>query len=63
MGVPPADCLVIEDSRYGVQAAVAAGMRVAGYSGSVIPADALHEAGATIVIDDMRKIPELLDIL
>ena len=47
MGVPPADCLVIEDSRYGVQAAVAAGMRVAGYSGSVIPADALHEAGAT----------------
>ena len=63
MGVPPADCLVIEDSRYGVQAAVAAGMRVAGYSGSVIPADALHEAGATIVIDDMRKIPDLLDVL
>jgi HAD superfamily hydrolase (TIGR01509 family) len=61
MGAPPAHCLVIEDSRYGVQAARAAGMRVIGYSGSVISAEALHEAGASVVIDDMRKIPDLLD--
>jgi HAD superfamily hydrolase (TIGR01509 family) len=61
MGVEPAACLVIEDSRYGVLAARAAAMRVVGYSGSVVSADALHEAGAHVVIDDMRKIPELLD--
>jgi HAD superfamily hydrolase (TIGR01509 family) len=63
MAVEPAGCLVIEDSRYGVQAARSAGMRVIGYSGSVISAEALHEAGATVVIDDMRKIPGLLDTL
>jgi HAD superfamily hydrolase (TIGR01509 family) len=63
MGVEPARCLVIEDSRYGVQAARAADMRVVGYSGSVISAAALHEAGASVVIDDMRKIPGLLDTL
>jgi len=63
MGLEPARCLVIEDSRYGVLAARAAQMRVVGYSGSVIPAEVLHEAGADVVIDDMRKIPELLDQL
>jgi HAD superfamily hydrolase (TIGR01509 family) len=63
MGVRPAASLVIEDSRYGVLAARAAEMRVVGYSGSVIPADVLHEAGASVVIDDMRKIPELLDLV
>ena len=63
MGVAPGACLVIEDSRYGVLAARAAHMRVVGYSGSVIPADVLHEAGAHVVIDDMRKIPELLDLV
>lgn len=63
MGVPPRHCLVIEDSRYGVQAARAAGMRVVGYSGSVVPAEALHQEGAHVVIDDMRTIPDLLDTL
>ncbi len=62
MGVAPDRCLVIEDSRYGVLAARSAAMRVIGYSGSVVSADALHAAGAHVVIDDMRKIPELLDL-
>jgi hypothetical protein len=38
-------------------------MRVVGYSGSVISAEVLHGAGASVVIDDMRKIPGLLDTL
>jgi HAD superfamily hydrolase (TIGR01509 family) len=59
MGVEPAGCVVVEDSRYGVQAGRAAGMDVLGYAGGVTPGDAL--AGPrTIVFDDMRLLPELL---
>ena len=59
MGVDPAGCVVVEDSRYGVQAARAAGMDVLAYAGGLTPADVL--AGArTIVFDDMRSLPELL---
>jgi HAD superfamily hydrolase (TIGR01509 family) len=59
MGADPAKCVVVEDSRYGVQAARAAGMDVLGYAGGVTPGDVL--AGQrTIVFDDMRSLPELL---
>jgi HAD superfamily hydrolase (TIGR01509 family) len=59
LGVDPRACVVVEDSRYGVQAARAAGMDVLGYAGGLTPADAL--AGPrTIVFDDMRSLPELL---
>ena len=59
MGADPADCVVIEDSRYGVQAARAAGMDVLGYAGGLTPPDVL-EGPRTVVFDDMRKVPELL---
>jgi HAD superfamily hydrolase (TIGR01509 family) len=59
MGVDPASCVAVEDSRYGVQAARAAGMDVLAYAGGLTPADVL--AGPrTIVFDDMRSLPELL---
>ena len=59
MGVDPPDCIVVEDSRYGVQAARAAGMDVLGFAGGLIPAQAL--AGPrTTVFDDMRSLPGLL---
>lgn len=53
LGVRPADCVVIEDSVHGVQAGVAAGMRVWGFTGGG-HADAglagrLAEAGAAAV--------------
>jgi beta-phosphoglucomutase-like phosphatase (HAD superfamily) len=60
MGVPPAACVVIEDSQYGIQAARAAGMRSFGYAGGLTPAQWLEGPG-TVVFDDMRKLPALLD--
>ncbi|MFE9695172.1 HAD family hydrolase [Micromonospora sp. NPDC005806] len=60
MGVPPAACVVVEDSQYGVQAARAAEMRCFGYAGGLTPAHRL-EGPDTVVFDDMRKLPALLD--
>ncbi|WP_329087587.1 MULTISPECIES: HAD-IA family hydrolase [unclassified Streptosporangium] len=59
MGADPAACVVVEDSRYGVQAARAAGMRVFGYCGGLRPAHWL-EGPDTVVFDDMRELPALL---
>lgn len=59
LGADPARCAVIEDSRYGVEAARAAGMRAFGYAGGLTPADRL--AGpATTVFDAMHELPGLL---
>jgi HAD superfamily hydrolase (TIGR01509 family) len=59
MGVEPAGCLVVEDSRYGVQAARAAGMDALGYAGGLTSADVLS-GPRTVVFDDMRLLPDLL---
>jgi HAD superfamily hydrolase (TIGR01509 family) len=59
MGFEPAVCVVVEDSRYGVEAARAAGMDVLGYAGGLTPASVL-EGPRTVVFDDMRSLPELL---
>ncbi|MGL4325697.1 MAG: HAD family hydrolase [Beijerinckiaceae bacterium] len=64
MGHPPGQCVVIEDSVSGVKAGIAAGMRVIGfYGGSHCQRghDAvLKNAGAHIVIDDMRNLQRSL---
>ncbi|MFI6644798.1 HAD family hydrolase [Streptomyces sp. NPDC050504] len=59
MGVDPAACAVVEDSRPGVLAARAAGMRAFGYAGGLTPAERLEGPGTT-VFHDMRKLPVLL---
>jgi HAD superfamily hydrolase (TIGR01509 family) len=59
MGVTPADCAVVEDSAFGVQAARAAGMRAFAYAGGVTPASRLEGPG-TIIFGDMRELPALL---
>ena len=59
MGVEPAACVVIEDSRYGVEAAHAAGMRALGYAGGLTTAEHLRGPG-TIVFNEMRELPRLL---
>jgi HAD superfamily hydrolase (TIGR01509 family) len=58
MGVKPANCAVVEDSPFGVEAAQAAGMRVFAYAGGVVPAERLQ--AADVVFDHMRELPELL---
>lgn len=59
MGVSPANCVVVEDSSYGVQAGRAANMDVLGYAGGLTRAPAL-QGPRTVVFDDMRALPELL---
>jgi len=60
MATGPAGCVVVEDSRPGVEAARAAGMRVLAFAGGLSPAGAL-EGPDTIVFDDMRELPRLLE--
>jgi len=60
MGVAPAACAVVEDSRFGVEAARAAGMRAFGYAGGLTPAHLLAGSG-TVVFADMRELPRLLN--
>ncbi|MER5475784.1 HAD family hydrolase [Streptomyces sp. NPDC002734] len=59
MGVDPERCVVVEDSRPGVDAARAAGMRAFGYAGGPTPAARL-EGCDTIVFHDMRELPALV---
>ena len=59
MGALPADCVVVEDSVYGVRAGVAAGMTVYGFAGGLTAADALGAAGAT-TFDHMADLVDLL---
>jgi HAD superfamily hydrolase (TIGR01509 family) len=60
LGFSPAQTVVIEDSTRGVQAALAAGMRVLGYTASV-GREAIAAAGAE-PIDDLAAIPTRLGL-
>jgi HAD superfamily hydrolase (TIGR01509 family) len=51
VGVHPARCLVVEDSRPGIEAAHAAGMTVA----------ALRNLPGDVALADLRQLAELLD--
>jgi HAD superfamily hydrolase (TIGR01509 family) len=59
MGVDPSACVVVEDSRYGIQAALSAGMRALGYGGGLTPPSLLEAAGAE-VFHHMHELPDVL---
>jgi HAD superfamily hydrolase (TIGR01509 family) len=59
MGMRPEVCAVVEDSVPGVQAGIAAGMRVFGFTGGLAPEGALEAAGA-VVLECMTELPRAL---
>ena len=68
VGVPPSECLVVEDTVTGVQAGVAAGATVIGFSptgqtASHTDPQALRDAGAVHVMGHMAELPGLLRAL
>lgn len=60
MGAEPDRCVVVEDSRSGVQAARAAGMRVLAFAGGLTPVELL-EGPDTVVFQLMTDLPALID--
>lgn len=67
VGHAPADCIVIEDSPRGIEAARAAGMRAIGFVGASHAgpelADLLSEAGAHCVVRGMAELPDAVAAL
>ncbi|WP_405659462.1 HAD family hydrolase [Streptomyces sp. RK9] len=57
MGVAPEKCVVVEDSPLGVQAALAAGMDVCGFT-AMTPTERLRDA--TRLFSELRALPDLL---
>jgi HAD superfamily hydrolase (TIGR01509 family) len=60
MGFLPQECVVIEDTPTGVRAGVDANMTVFGYAELINP-EKLREVGASVVFNDMRLLPKLLE--
>ena len=60
MRAAPTRSAVVEDSAFGVDAAIAAGMQAFAYAGGVTAADRLTRP-RVVVFEDMRQLPALLE--
>ena len=60
-GLPSSETVVVEDTRTGASAAIAAGIRVIGFIGgdhaTPVMAEELKEAGAFTIVADFRRLP------
>jgi pyrophosphatase PpaX len=63
LGVPPGRAVLLGDSVHDVAAACAAGVRALAASWGVASGDALSEAGACMVLGDIRELPAVLSTL
>lgn len=68
MGVEPSDCIVVEDSPAGIQAAQSAGMKVLGFAGGTHAEPggllkAFQHLQPDAVFTDMRQLPDLLQTI
>jgi HAD superfamily hydrolase (TIGR01509 family) len=61
MGAEPDTCVVVEDSVFGVQAGVAAGMTVLGFAGGLTPEHELAAAGA-VTFEAMADLAPILGL-
>ena len=66
LGVPIAECAIIEDSRTGVRGALASGARVIGFCGGshcrAGHGDILRAEGVTDIAHDFDEVRRLLDL-
>jgi HAD superfamily hydrolase (TIGR01509 family) len=65
MGASPGDCVVVEDSPAGIQAAKSAGMRVLAFTGGTHAAPsglraAVEALDPDAIFDDMRLLPDVI---
>jgi HAD superfamily hydrolase (TIGR01509 family) len=61
IGAAPSRSAVVEDSAFGVEAAIAAGMQAFAYAGGVTTASRLARP-SVVVFDDMHRLPGLLGV-
>lgn len=62
-GVEPAETVVVGDTTFDVEMAGAAGAQAIGVSWGYHPPEALHRAGARVVLESFQELPRQLDAL
>lgn len=63
LGLDPKDCVVVEDSVFGVQAAKAAGMKCVAVSSGAYTAEELRSKGSDLVVTSINDREEILRFL